>query len=140
MPNQEGRKISFETPEYEIFNILLIEEDDDIAQEMMLLFDNTNNISASHVTNSQNAISLTHQNSYDLVVLDINEGNDNNLDLISILRQHHPSLDFVTITSDNPKSIETKVRELRVLYHLVKPFSINEFSSVIRHISNRPRN
>lgn len=139
MKNHEEKQISSKIPKNDTCKILLIEEDNTIAQKMTPLT-NTMKFSIDHATNRLKATQLAHQTSYDLVILDITQQTDENLDLISVLKQHHPSLNFVTITGDNSKLVETKVRELRVLYHLVKPFSTNEFSSVLSHICKRSIN
>lgn len=139
MKNQKEKQISSKIPKNDTCKILLIEEDNTISQKMTPLT-NTMKFSIDHATNHLKAMQLADQTSYDLVILDITQQTDENLDLISVLKQHHPSLDFVTITGENSKLIETKVRELRVLYHLVKPFSTNEFSSVLSHICKRSIN
>jgi len=139
VPNQEVNQSRLKIPTHDTFKILLIDEDDNLLQKMMPLF-NTMEVRVDHATNRPKAIILAKITSYDLVVLDINQHTDNNLDLIKILREHQPNLDFITITGDNPRSMETNVRELRVLYHLVKPFSTKELSSVIKHICNRSKN
>lgn len=134
--NQEGKQISSKILKHDTFKILLIEEDNNIAQKLMPMI-KTLKFSVDQATNRLEATQLVQQTSYNLVIYDITHHADENLDLIQILKQYHPSLEFVTITGDNSKSIETKVRELRVLYHLVKPFSTSEFSSVLKHISKR---
>ncbi len=139
MPNQEEKQIRSKTPTCDSFKILLIEQENNLLQKMTPLL-NTMKVRVDHATNRPKAIMLVSQSSYDLVVLDINQHTDINLDLIEILKQDQPNLNFITITGDNHRAVETKVRELRVLYHLVKPFSIKELSSVLRHISNRSRN
>ncbi len=139
MQNQEEKQSRFQISPHDTFKILLIEQDHNLLQKMMPLF-NTMKVRVDHATNRPKAILLTNKNSYDLVLLDVNQHSDNNLDLIEILRGHQPNLDFITITADNPRSMETRVRELRVLYHLVKPFSIQELASVLKHINNRSRN
>lgn len=136
--NQEGKQISSKISKHDTFNILLIEGDNNIAQKLMPLI-KTMKFSVDHATNRLKATQFAQQTSYNLVILDITQHTDENLDLIQVLKQLDPSLEFVTITGDNSKSIETKARELRVLYHLVKPFSTNEFSSVLKHISKRSR-
>jgi DNA-binding response OmpR family regulator len=139
VPTQEVNQSRLKISTHDTFKILLIDEDDNLLRKMMPLF-NTMDVRVDHATNPAKAIILANRISYDLVVLDINQHTDNNLDLIKILREHQPNLDFITITGDNPRSMETSVRELRVLYHLVKPFSTKELSSVIRHISKRSIN
>lgn len=136
--NTEEKLASSKIQKHDTFNILLIEEDNSIGQKMMPLI-NSMNFRVDYAANCLKATKLAHQTSYNLVILDITQHTDEKLDLIQVLKQHHPNLDFVTITGHNSKSIETKVRELRVLYHLVKPFSTNEFSSVLKHISKQFR-
>jgi len=137
MQNKEKQSRS-KISTHDTFKILLIEQDHDLLQQMTPLF-NTMKIRVDHATNRSKAIALTNNNSYGLVLLDVNQHTDN-ITLIKILREHQPNLDFITITGDNPRSMETRVRELRVLYHLVKPLSTKELSSVITHIYNRSIN
>jgi DNA-binding response OmpR family regulator len=139
VPNQEEKQIRSKTPTCDIFKVLLIEQENNLLQKMTPLL-NTMKVRVDHATNRPKAIMLVSQISYDIVVLDINQHTDVNLDLIEILKQDQANLDFITIIGDNHRKVETKVRELRVLYHLVKPFSTTELSSVLRHISNRSRN
>jgi DNA-binding NtrC family response regulator len=136
VPNQEDKQIRSKIPHHDTFKVLVIEEGNSIIQKMKPLFSSMK-IRADHATNRHKAVTLAQQMSFDLVVLDIDQHTGNNLDLIEILKQHQTNLDFITITGDNLKSTETKVRELRVLYHLVKPFPTKELSAVLKHISNR---
>ncbi|WP_163340263.1 response regulator [Desulfopila sp. IMCC35008] len=118
------------------FRILVIEDDEQIAQLIILALKQIQ-LSADHAANREEALALVQQNNYQLALLDIHLGNDNGLDLLEIIRLHLPSIEFITMTGDNPRTVETKVRELKVLYHLVKPFSIRELNQLLEHIVHR---
>ncbi len=74
---------------------------------------------------------------YPVVIVDVDLETENGLGLIEMLRQSQPDIDCLSITENNTKAVETRARELRVLYHLVKPFNMNELISVLKHTVNR---
>ncbi len=133
--NTASRKNTEKDP----FRILLVEDDLKVARMMLSIMEHFN-VHADHVSNNKKATHLASQQEYDLAIVDIHLGRDSGLELIDNLKKGHPNFEFITMTGDNPKSVETRVREFGVLYHLVKPFSINELTSVLRHTINRSSN
>ena len=126
-------------PEKPVFKILLIEDDSQFAL-MMLSIISSMHLSADHAVDTIAAITFAGKQNYDLAMLDIQIGDENGLDLIKTLRKHQPDLDIITMTGDNRKTVESTVRELGVLYHLIKPFSINELTALLRHSVDRSVN
>ncbi len=118
------------------FRILLIEDNENVAQMMLSVFGWMGQISDHAVDIETAHNSLQHQR-YDLVFVDVQLGHDDGLDFIESFKHQQPDIDFISMTGDNTKIVETRVRELRVLYHLVKPFDISELTTVLRHTINR---
>ncbi|MGB3211364.1 MAG: response regulator [Desulforhopalus sp.] len=116
--------------------ILLVEDDDLISQLMVQVFE-LNKFDADYAADSSTALRLAEQNFYNLAILDINLGNENGFDLIARLKQHLPDMEVITMTGDDPQSIEAKIRDMDVLYHLAKPFTIQELISVLTHSATK---
>ena len=118
------------------FRVLVIDDDKYIAKMIRLVLDELG-IESDHVSDSNTAIRLAKQQNYTLTILDVHLGTEDGFELIHILKEFQPQLNFITMTGDNPRSVELRVRELKVLYHLVKPFAINELTSILEHFNKR---
>lgn len=120
----------------ESYRILLVEDDHYVAQLMISIFDYMD-LFVDHATSTEKALSYFETHNYNLAIFDIHLGTDNGLDLAEKMKMERPDLEIITMTGDNPKSVEKRVRELRVLYHFVKPFEFKELTTVIRHTLNK---
>ena len=89
--------------------------------------------------NCVEALEKATQKPYDLILLDIHLPDGDGLDLISDFRILHPDVEIVTMTHDNPKWVESRVRHLKVTYHLIKPFEVKELISILLHTTKRKR-
>ncbi len=118
------------------FRVLLIEDERQSARMMMSVF-GFMNLQSDHAVAYESAVDLAGKNFYDLAIVNINFEVNRGLPVIDILRQHQFNIEIITMTGHNPKALESRVRELGVLYHLVKPFSINELTSVLSHTVDR---
>lgn len=57
--------------------------------------------------------------------------------LLPVLRRHHPDLPVVALTAHNSLTHEQKVRQLGVIYYLIKPLNIEELGSIVSHVSQK---
>lgn len=53
--------------------------------------------------------------------------------LIPALRQDQPDLALVVTTARNSLALEKQIRTHGIIYYLIKPLSMDELASVIRH-------
>lgn len=125
-------------PSQQSYRILLVEENPYVVQMMLRVLEHMQ-LPVDHAPTKSSAIRFAGEQEYQLAILDIFLKDDNGFELVKLLRQQQPEMQFITMTTNNPKSVESKVRELRVVYHLVKPFSIAELRTVLKHTINRSR-
>lgn len=57
--------------------------------------------------------------------------------LLPVLRRHHPDLPVVALTARNSLALEQKIRQLGVIYYLIKPLDVEELGSIISHVSQK---
>lgn len=138
MSNLATKQNSIKSSTREEYRILLAEDNQQVSQMMLAVFSYLE-VTAEHATSLKGAMSLATQNTFNLAIIDIHLGDDNGLHLTRDLQQIQNDLEIITMTGDNPKSVEMEVRKLGVLYHLVKPFSIDELTTVLRHSIKRTK-
>ena len=119
-----------------LINILLVEDDQLDAIDIKRSLDKLNILyKLTHTRNGEEAIEFLELNSDslpDLVLLDINMPRVNGLELLSTIRQHPGWKDircFIITTSDE-KVDRDKASGLGVSGYIVKPFKINNPSSI----------
>jgi DNA-binding NtrC family response regulator len=74
---------------------------------------------------------------FDLCFVDINVSNGNGLALVRDIRKLLPEGNIVAMTGDSSRETELRIRELRVMYFLIKPVERAELQSIIDHVSKR---
>ena len=119
-----------------LINILLVEDDQLDAIDIKRSLDKLNILyKLTHTRNGEEAIEFLELNSEllpDLILLDINMPRINGLELLSTIRQHPVWKDircFIITTSDE-KVDRDKASSLGVSGYIVKPFKINNPSSI----------
>lgn len=119
-----------------LFRILLIEDDYQIAL-MIEAFCKLHNLEVDHVSNCSDALIKAQEYYYDLVMLDVNLSDGSGIAIIGKLKELLINTDIMTMTGDNPKEIECAVREHGVIYHLIKPFRLEELKLVLLQTMQR---
>jgi CheY-like chemotaxis protein len=61
---------------------------------------------------------------YDVIVVDNNLPRMTGLELMSLVRDHHPELRAIMITAYNTPAVEARARALGVMSYVAKPFGI----------------
>jgi DNA-binding NtrC family response regulator len=74
---------------------------------------------------------------FDLCFVDINVSNGNGLALVRDIRKLSPGVNVVAMTGDSSRETELRIRDLRVMYFLIKPVERAELQSIIDHVSKR---
>lgn len=119
------------------FRILLV-EDDQSCYQMVLNILCRLPVTVDHATDTAQAMKFIDANVHELIIYNINLDSANSLTFMEFLRQESAA-QLITMTSDNPKSLEKKVRGFRVVYHLIKPFTVSEITTILDHTITRAR-
>ncbi len=119
-------------------NILVVE--DDIAEASVL----TESIkrwgySVETSATGKDALKKIRQKKFDLVLLDILLPDCKGHKLIPQFKQMWPEIGIVTMTGYNSRELELKIRQQRIVYYMIKPFSLKELKEVLDHNSKKIR-
>jgi DNA-binding NtrC family response regulator len=119
-------------------NILVVE--DDIA-EASVLTESIKRLGYSVETSAtgKDALKKAKQKKFDLVLLDILLPDCKGHKLIPQFKQMWPEIGIVTMTGYNSRELELEVRQQRIVYYMIKPFSLKELKEVLDHNSKKIR-
>lgn len=68
-------------------------------------------------------VTLTRER-FDVIIVDNNLPKMSGLELMSLVREHHPDLRAIMITAYNTPAVEARARALGVVSYVAKPFGI----------------
>lgn len=74
---------------------------------------------------------------YDLVLTEVILPDMSGDEFITRLRALSPSISVVTMTWDNSRELESRIRAQGVLYYMVKPFETESLKSLLEHLSRK---
>ncbi len=76
------------------------------------------------VDSAEAALIRLARDRYDVIVVDNNLPRMTGLELMSLVRDHHPELRAIMITAYNTPAVEARARALGVMSYVAKPFGI----------------
>ena len=76
------------------------------------------------VDSAEAALIRLARDRYDVIVVDNNLPRMTGLELMSLVRDHHPELRAIMITAYNTPAVEARARALGVTAYVAKPFGI----------------
>lgn len=118
---------------------LLIVDDDDAVRSRTEWIVRERGYACDAATNAADARELLTQDSYGLVLLDINMPDEPCIELLSHIRDDHPNAAVVVIGEDDPQLATTAV-ERGALDYMVKPVGSGELLvNVANALYRRPR-
>lgn len=115
--------------------ILLVESDLVFAQKIETALIGEN-LTLEHCTDVLSARQHFALKDYALLIIDIHNGSPIYIELIEEVRKKKCNTSCISMVLKNTKQVEQKVRELGVLYYLLKPIHVEEILSLIRHFTD----
>lgn len=116
--------------------ILVVEEDASLAGLMKALLENWGH-EAQHCTRGKDAERMFMASPYDLVLMEVLLPDMRGEDLISRLKGVSPDARIVTMTGNNSRDMEVRIRNRGILYYMVKPLETENLRSLLEHLSKR---
>ncbi len=117
-------------------NILIIEDDTDIADLLELHFQDLN-LGLDRAENGKSGLEKALENDYSLVILDIMLPEMNGMDVCRKIREYKKSLPVLMLTSKSDEFDKVLGLELGADDYLTKPFSIRELLARVKAIIRR---
>lgn len=75
--------------------------------------------------------------SFDLTLMDIYLPDGLGSELIRRMVEQGSDMGVITMTANNSRDMELSVRQMKVLHHLVKPFSHTVLKTILEHIERK---
>jgi len=115
-------------------DFLVIDDEKSIRDATCLLIDDEGHY-AEPVVDSSGALHRLKEDKYDAILLDLNLGHENGLDILDTLAKQHPDVPVVMFTAQG--TVKTAVEAVRrgALDFLEKPFTREQFRAVVARLN-----
>lgn len=115
-------------------NVLIAESESSTADSIQRLVEQMGH-TADWVCTGRETLASLEEKPCELLILSAQLRDADILNLLPSLREIHPDLPVVALTSRNSLTLEQQVRRLGVVYYLIKPLNVEELEAVVSHIS-----
>jgi two-component system response regulator ResD len=112
---------------------VLVIDDEDFIRELVMDFLELKDIHCDAAENATSALKLYSETDYDLVLLDVNLGNTNAVEVLAELKKIRTNIPVVLLTGD-PHYDEEYSGRIGADGVIFKPFQIDDFIKNIRKI------
>lgn len=103
--------------------ILVIDDEPAVQDLLQRVLTNAGHVVAG-VETAEAALVRLARDRFDVVVVDNNLPKKTGLELMALLREHHPELRAIMITAYDTPAVEARARALGVIAYVTKPFGI----------------
>ncbi len=119
--------------------ILIIDDEPAIIKTLMTQLDRSG-YDPKSARNAEEALKIISDSSVDLILLDIYLEETTAIELIPKIKRITPSVDIITMTGQNSRQLELKIRSFGVIYYMEKPIETAILKSILEHIDSRLNN
>ncbi|MBU4344417.1 MAG: response regulator [Desulfobacteraceae bacterium] len=84
---------------------------------------------------AEDALIKVRLRDFDLVLFNISSTGFDCCELIRQLKSICPDIKIVTLTNQNSRELELKIRKLGVIFYMIKPFKIKVLKDILEYIS-----
>ncbi len=117
---------------------LVVEDSPTMRGIIVSSLENLRNIRSVEVANGFEALKALPQESFDIILTDINMPDINGLELLSFLKNHplYKEIPVVIISTEKSEADRQRGMELGADEYVTKPFEPGELQSIIRRLLN----
>lgn len=117
-------------------NVLIAENEFTSAGTIQSLTSNMGH-TAAWACSGPEMLQCLSEKKYQLLILSAQLRDADVMQLIPALRKRHPDTPVVALTAHNSLALEQQIRQLGVIYYLIKPLNIHELGSIVSHVSHK---
>lgn len=121
------------------FNILMAEDDNDIAELLKVLLQETG-YCVEHVKNGEEVLTQLKEETYNLLLLDVHMPKLNGIETIRKLRAENNQIPIVIMTASTHEREREKAIEVGCNAYIVKPIEMAALEEVISEVTSRHTN
>lgn len=116
---------------------LLIVEDDQILREMLEHYLKTDGFTVDVAVNGRDGYEKHKQNSYDLIITDLNMPQMTGIELVQKVREFDDFVEFIIVTGY--ATLESAVEAVRIgaFDYIVKPFKLDELRVAVKNACDK---
>jgi DNA-binding NtrC family response regulator len=103
---------------------ILVIDDEPAVQDLLQRVLTNAGHEVAVVDSAEAALARLSRDRFDVLVVDNNLPRMTGLELMSLVREHHPELRAVMITAYNTPAVEARARAMGVIAYVAKPFGI----------------
>jgi CheY-like chemotaxis protein len=118
---------------------VLIVEDEVLHAEMLSGMVASWGHAVTVVESGRQALEAVACRKFDLFLLDVFLPDMTAMELIPQIKAMQEETRIITLTGQNTRETERKLRELGISYYMAKPFQRDELHSILVHMAGRPR-
>lgn len=111
-------------------SILIVDDEEDFAETISALLA-SQGYDVQTASTGDDALYLIDNNSYNLLVADINMPQMDGIELIRKVKKSHPDMRTIVVTGFPSNEVQAEALELRVNNLLIKPFSMERFLEIV---------
>ena len=116
--------------------ILFVDENTCLANSMAALIRNWGyEVESYH--SGKDALRMFSSTVFDLVLTEVLLADMKGEEIISGLKKISPDIWIVTMTGNNSRDLEVRIRKLGIIYYMVKPLEKENLRSLLEHLSRR---
>lgn len=117
-------------------NILLIENEDLLAENIKIYFESQSGIVIQHKKSSVEALTCLEQGNYDVLITDLDLIDARGIGWLKKISRQRPDLKIIVISAHNQNDWIQDSDHFDVLGYFEKPFDINQLYQQIKKINN----
>ena len=87
------------------------------------------------VSNGDQVLEAIEKDHFDLMLLDLFLPDCTGYELIPRIHSITPNINIITMTGNNTRELELKVRQAGIIFYLIKPFELKALRLIIEHLS-----
>ena len=116
--------------------ILIIDDDVNVIKTLLKRLSRWG-YEARSAQNASDALKILSSGPVDLVLLDVFLAETTAIELIPKIKSIKATVNIITMTGQNSRELELKIRSFGILYYMAKPIEIENLKSILEHIDSR---
>lgn len=119
----------------EKFNVLIVDDVQDVLRSLERIFDNFNNINLFKANSGKEALAILERNKIDLIISDQRMPEMSGVELFKITKEKYPDSIRILLTAHSDfDQMVSAINEAEIYRYISKPWNVMEFINTVKHL------